>query len=82
MGIKNRKSKNMKELIKRIAGYSKTERLQRLITIGVKDNPNPFEIIEQQMIQLIRQENGEIDEVKRMNAITEQHDKDEEKFNN
>ena len=66
----------MKELIKRIAGYSKTERLQRLITIGVKDNPNPFEIIEQQMIQLIRQENGEIDEVKRMNAITEQHDKD------
>tara|TARA_R110000772_G_scaffold17946_3_gene50039 strand:+ start:175436 stop:175654 length:219 start_codon:yes stop_codon:yes gene_type:complete len=72
----------MKELIKRIAGYSKTERLQRLITIGVKDNPNPFEIIEQQMIQLIRQENGEIDEVKRMNAITEQHDKDEEKFNN
>ena len=58
----------MLELIKRIANYSKTERIQRLIEISVKgENASPFEQMECMMIQFIREQNGEIAEVKRMN---------------
>lgn len=56
----------MLELLKRIAIYSKTERIQRLIEISVKGaNADSFEQMECMMIQFIREQNGEIAEVKR-----------------
>lgn len=61
----------MKELIKKVAGYSKTERIQRLIELSVNANGSPFDIMEVSLIQSIRESNGEIAEVKRMNAITD-----------
>jgi hypothetical protein len=52
----------MLELIKRVAGYTKPERLQRLIELSVNGSSgiSEMEII---MIQAIRERNGEIDEV-------------------
>ena len=51
----------MLELVKKIANYSKTERIQRLIEISVKgQNADPFEAMESMMIQFIREQNGEI----------------------
>jgi len=56
----------MKELIKKVSSYSKTERIKRLIEISVKgENVNPFEMIELSMIQAIRESNGECDEVRK-----------------
>ena len=73
------KSKNMMlELVKKIANYSKTERIQRLIEISVNaENATPFEQMESMMIQFIREQNGEIAEVKRMNKITDEIDRRE-----
>jgi len=68
----------MLELVKKIANYSKTERIQRLIEISVKgQNADPFEAMESMMIQFIREQNGEIAEVKRMNKITDEIDRRE-----
>jgi len=67
---------NMLELIKRIAGYGKTERIQRLIEISVRgENATPFEVMETTMIQFIREQNGEIAEVKRMNERVDEIDR-------
>lgn len=62
----------MTELIKRVIGYSKTERIQRLIELSVNETPMGF--IEIEMIQAIREENGECDEVReqRQREIKEQ----------
>jgi len=47
-----------------------------LIEISVKgQNIHPLESIEIMMIQFIREQNGEIAEVKRMNKITDEIDK-------
>jgi len=68
----------MLELVKKIANYSKTERIQRLIEISIKgQNADPFEAMESMMIQFIREQNGEIAEVKRMNKITDEIDRRE-----
>jgi len=68
----------MLELVKKIANYSKTERIQRLIEISVNaENATPFEQMESMMIQFIREQNGEIAEVKRMNKITDEIDRRE-----
>ena len=64
----------MLEIVKRIAKYSKTERIQRLIEISVKgENATAFEQMECMMIQFIRQENGEIDEVKKNRELQEEN---------
>jgi hypothetical protein len=56
----------MKELIQKVANYSKVERIKRIIEISVKgENANPFEMIELSMIQAIRESNGECDEVRK-----------------
>jgi hypothetical protein len=56
----------MKELIKKVSSYSKTERIKRLIEISVKsETATPFEMIELEMIQAIRESNGECDEVRK-----------------
>ena len=55
----------MKELIQKVANYSKVDRIKRVIEISVKgQNDNPFEMIELSMIQAIRETNGECDEVR------------------
>ena len=65
----------MKAIIEKVKKLSKSERILRLIAISVKgNNALPYELIELELIQFIRENNGEIDEVKRMNAITEQID--------
>ena len=65
----------MKELLIKIAGYSKTERIQRLIEISAKgENAHPFEQMEHLMIQFIREQNGEIAEVKKQREFNEAHD--------
>lgn len=57
----------MLDLVKKILSYSKHQRLMRLIELSVKQTTggdlNPFEDIEIMMIQFIRTENGEIEEV-------------------
>lgn len=54
----------MFELIKKVAKYSKHERIMRVIEIAVKgDNATPYEECELMIIQFIRQHNGEIDEI-------------------
>ena len=65
----------MLELIKkRIAGYSKTERIQRLIEISVKgENADPFEQMECMMIQFIREQNGELEKVRKQREFNEKH---------
>jgi len=71
------KKKNimMLELVKKIANYSKTERIQRLIEISVKsENATTIEQMEHMIIQFIREQNGEIVEVKKMNKITDEID--------
>jgi hypothetical protein len=56
----------MIETIKKIAKYSQSERIKRLIEITIKgENISPLEQIEVMVIQFIREQNGEIDEVKR-----------------
>ena len=56
----------MTGLLEKVAGYSKTERITRLIEIHCKgNNASCSEFIEMQMIQTIREENGEIAEVKK-----------------
>lgn len=62
----------MKAIIEKVKSYSKSERIKRLIEIGVKgDGAMPHELIELELIQSIRQANGEIDEVKKMRALTD-----------
>ena len=54
----------MLELLKRIIKYNKSQRLHRLIEIGAKGEfASPIEQLEVMMIQAIRDQNGEIDEV-------------------
>lgn len=56
----------MTELIKKVGGYSKTERIKRLIEIAVKsENASPTEMLEHSLIQAIRETNGECDEVRK-----------------
>ncbi len=64
-------------LIKKVKGYDKQKRLKRLIEIGVKhtfDKAKPHEMMELELIQLIREENGEIEEVKKMRELTDKID--------
>ncbi len=54
----------MKELIWRVFKYTKTQRIHRLIEIACKGEQASFmDILEQAMIQSIREQNGEIAEV-------------------
>ena len=55
----------MNQLINKVAGYSKKQRIIRLIEISVKgENTNAFETLEYSMIQSIRESNGECNEVR------------------
>ena len=59
------KNKIMKLIIDKVKKLSKSERITRLIKILSKGNKaHPFEILEMELIQSIRENNGEIDEVK------------------
>ena len=53
--------KTTKDLINKVSSFSKTERIQRLITLNFIDSP--LAVIEIAMIQAIREGNGEIAEV-------------------
>lgn len=56
----------MIQIIKKVAGYSKADRIKRLIEISVKgENASPMEMLEHAMIQSIRETNGECDEVRK-----------------
>ena len=62
----------MIRLIKKVLRYNKTERLERLCVLGTKKELrtiSPIEALELGMIQKIRLNNGEIDEVKRSNKL-------------
>lgn len=52
--------------LRRLSNYSKSERIVRLIEIDSKGKSASFsEFLEMQMIQFIRTENGEIEEVEK-----------------
>lgn len=57
---------NTDEINKKVQGYSRSERIFRLIEITVKRaRASPDELIEAALIQEIRESNGECDEVRR-----------------
>ena len=66
------KTNMIKDITEKISKMSKSERIIRLIEIAAKEHSAmPHEIIELEMIQAIRESNGEIEEVKRTNAYME-----------
>lgn len=70
----------MKALIDKVQTYSHAQRIERLIKIGVANSYNqatPTELIEMELIQAIRSENGEIAQVKKMREITDRMDAEE-----
>lgn len=78
----------MKGLIDKVKKYSYSERIERLIHISVaseRGEATPFDFIEMELIQAIRSENGEIEEVKKMREVTEkiealEKEKEESKY--
>jgi|688.fasta_scaffold20377_15 adenylyl- and sulfurtransferase ThiI len=56
----------MKKITEQVAGYSYSERIKRIIEIAVKgENASPMEMFELELIQNIREANGECDEVRK-----------------
>lgn len=62
----------MKELILSVLKLNKTDRLLRLCEIGGKEiagTVSPMEYIEMNMIQAIREQNGELDEMRKEREV-------------
>ncbi len=61
----------MSQIIQKVKVLSKSERIIRLIQIAAKgDSAMPHELIELELIQGIRQANGEIDKIKKSRGLT------------
>ena len=76
-----KKSNITTELIEKIKGYSSSKRIERVIEIGVANSFNqatPMCLLEMELIQAIRSENGEIAEVEQMRILTHKYEQIED----